>query len=50
MEQLYRLLGNRFESCGMATVIVDNEGRQVLGKVLAGQALSVTQKEEKILK
>ncbi|MGN1093985.1 MAG: PocR ligand-binding domain-containing protein, partial [Candidatus Neoclostridium sp.] len=104
MEQLYRLLDNWSKSCGMATVIVDNEGRQVsedfgmtefcktvqscekglercratwksnadgayecpfgfwdfsipvvlpdgrvLGKVLAGQALSVTQKDEEIL-
>lgn len=104
MNQLYRLLDNWSKSCGMATVIVDAEGRrlseyfgmtpfcrmiqscekgrkccmetwkldldgvyecpfgfwdfsipialpdgQVLGKVLAGQALSETQKDETIL-
>ncbi|MGN1100452.1 MAG: PocR ligand-binding domain-containing protein, partial [Christensenellales bacterium] len=104
MEQLYRLLGNWSKSCGMATVIIDNDGNQVsedfgmtefcrtiqscekglkrckymwksdlngvyecpfgfrdfsipiilpdgqvLGKVLAGQTLSVKQKEEDIL-
>lgn len=105
MEQLYKLLGNWSKSCGMATVIIVNEGNkvsedfgmtefckmvqscgkglecckktwktdlsgvyecpfgfmdfsipivlpdgQVLGKVLAGQALSVNQNEEDILK
>lgn len=105
MEQLYKLLGNWSKSCGMATVIIDNEGNQVsedfgmtefcktvqscekglaccketwrsdldgiyecpfgfwdfsipivlpngqvLGKVLAGQALSDKQKEDDILK
>ncbi|MGN0688694.1 MAG: PocR ligand-binding domain-containing protein, partial [Oscillospiraceae bacterium] len=105
MEQLYKLLRNWSKSCGMATVIIDNEGNlvseefgmtefcktvqlcekglaccketwksdlngvyecpfgfwdfsipivlpdgQVLGKVLAGQALSIKQKEEDILK
>ncbi|MGN0426484.1 MAG: ATP-binding protein [Agathobacter sp.] len=104
MDQLYRLLNNWSKSCGMATVLVDTEGRQVsedfgitefcrlvqscqegkaccrstwksdldgvyecpfgfwdfsipivlpdgqvLGKVLAGQALSVKQDEEQIL-
>ena len=29
MEQLYKLLGNWSKSCGMATVIIDNEGNQV---------------------
>ena len=29
MEKLYKLLGNWSKSCGMATVIIDNEGNQV---------------------
>lgn len=105
MNQLFRLLDNWSKSCGMATVLVDTEGRQVsedfgvtefcsliqscdtgkvccmatwksdvdgvyecpfgfldfsipivlpngqvLGKVLAGQAMSIAQEEEEILK
>lgn len=61
MDQLYSLLDNWSKSTGMSAVIVDTEGNrtsgsfgmtdgQVLGRVLAGQALSDDQDEEEIVR